>query len=520
MITPRIHQLSPIIANQIAAGEVIERPASVVKELLENSLDAGSTHIEIVIEKGGTSLIQITDNGCGIEKDDLALALSRHATSKISTVDDLNGIISLGFRGEALASIASVSQLRLVSSTGNNAWQITIESEELLPLVTAAAHPRGTTIEVVNLFFNTPVRRKFLRSERTELRHIEDVVKRAALSYFSVGFKFTSDSCEIFNLPPALTYAEREKRVAKICGKKFLTNSLAIDQQAEGLQLSGWINLPEHSRAYSDLQYFFLNGRMVRDKVLGHALRSAMQDLLPSGRYAAYILYLQCDPKTVDVNVHPTKHEVRFEQARLIHDFISSAIERTFKNITCSSNDVSNIEPEYYVRELVAEYKPIVVEAKRTLGKPIAQIKQHYILAEREQGLSIIDLRIAKRALFQYQLQKTLIKQPLLMPVTIKISEEKIKKLISLSLEKFGIELQQISQDQLVLRALPNILKAVSAEILLQQLSVTDNIIDCISKLAAEIPKVLARDEMQGLLEQLESLVDLPVKCMQLVDLS
>jgi len=226
---PRIYQLSPIVANQIAAGEVVERPASVVKELLENSLDAGSTRIEIIVNKGGKSLIQISDNGCGIEKEDLSLALSRHATSKIETLDDLNGVTSLGFRGEALASIASVSEFSLTSAVDREAWKISLEGVELKPKLTAAAHPRGTTIEVANLFFNTPVRRKFLRGERTELQHIEDIIKRAALSHFSVAFKFVTDGYEVFNLPSAITKEQCERRVEKLCGKKFFKHAIEVD---------------------------------------------------------------------------------------------------------------------------------------------------------------------------------------------------------------------------------------------------------------------------------------------------
>lgn len=371
MIT-RIHQLPPIIANQIAAGEVVERPASVVKELLENSLDAQSTQIEIVIAKGGTSLIRITDNGSGIEKADLTLALSRHATSKIFTLDDLTGVTSLGFRGEALASIASVSQLILTSAVDQTAWKICVEGEQQQPEITAAAHPRGTTIEVANLFFNTPVRRKFLRGDRTEFTHVEDVVKRAALSHFNVAFKFIADEREVFNLPSALTKIEQEKRVAKLCSKAFLATSI-LQQQAEGLQLSGWICAPEHSRAHSDLQYFFLNGRMVRDKVINHALRSAAQEFIPDGRYLAYVLYLQCDPKTVDVNVHPTKHEVRFQQSRLIHDFINSSVNKLF-SVKAEQEIAQEFEQsELYVREPLASYSVTKKLASQKLWVSLAK---------------------------------------------------------------------------------------------------------------------------------------------------
>jgi len=258
---------------------------------------------------------------------------------------------------------------------------------------------------------------------------------------------------------------------------------------------------------------------MVRDKLLNHALRTAMQDLIPLGRYAAYVLYLQCDPKTVDVNVHPTKHEVRFEQARLIHDFIHSAIERTLKPINYSIDAVESNNAAYYVREATVNYQPVVLDHQGKFGKPIAQIKTYYVLSETENGLIIIDLRATQKILFEEQLKKTLIKQPILLPITVKISAEKIKKLVSLSLENVGIELQQISDCGLVLRALPNILKDVDAEVLLQELAITDDPIDCIAKLAANIPRHLSHDEMQTVLRQLEVLPELPEKFVRVVEL-
>lgn len=509
-MSQRIQQLSPLVANQIAAGEVVDRPASVVKELLENSLDAESTRIEITLEKGGRHLICITDNGSGIEKADLALALSRHATSKISQVDDLACITSLGFRGEALASIASVAHLRLISSTGQSAWQVTVEGEQLAPSVIAASHSKGTTIEVKDLFFNTPVRRKFLRTDKTEFDRIDDVVKRIALSHFNVALQFQHNDREVFNLPSALTQQDQQKRVAKICGKKFLAGSLVVQQQVEGLQLTGWISTPENSWAHSDVQYFFLNGRMVRDKLINHALRSAAQGIIPDGRYLAYVLYLQCDPATIDVNVHPTKHEVRFQQTRLIHDFIFSTVVKLLQ-----PENPKTLLPtlsEYCVREEVASYPAtqtaLLKNSSGALGIALAQLKQHFILSETDQGICLVDLRKARKLLYQQQLDSgaTLVSQPLLMPITANLTKQQVDKLLALELTNYGIELQAMGEQEVLLRSLPAILKNVDVDMLLNALATTNNVKQCIIDMAAQIAKLLSQDEMQALLRQLNNL--------------
>lgn len=326
----KIHRLDPLLANQIAAGEVVERPAAVVKELVENSLDAGATEIEISIEQGGLGLIKIRDNGSGISKEDLPLALHRHATSKISTVEDLENVLSLGFRGEALASISAVSRLTLTSAIAGepSAWQIKSEGQvdnlEIIP----AAHPIGTTIEVRDLFFNTPARRKFLRSDKTEFSHIETVVKRILLSRFDIAISLTHNQKSVVQSKIATTIQQQEARVASICGDDFIQHALAIDSEAAGLRLWGWIGLPTLSRTQTDKQFFYVNGRVVRDKLLTHALRQAYDDVLMHGRHPVAVLFLELDPFGVDVNVHPTKHEVRFRESRLVHDFIRRSIQR------------------------------------------------------------------------------------------------------------------------------------------------------------------------------------------------
>ncbi len=335
----KISVLSPRLANQIAAGEVVERPASVVKELLENSIDAGATQLDIDIEQGGSKLIRIRDNGSGIYKDDLVLSLERHATSKIKELDDLEGVSSLGFRGEALASIASVSRLTLVSSVSDEGqgWSVRAEGQNMDAVVKAAAHGRGTTVEVRDLFFNTPARRKFLRTEKTEFGHLEEVVKRLVLSHRHIAFQLRHNQRTVLGLKVANTQAEIERRVASICGPAFMESALAIDMavaaEAGELQLSGWMGLPTFSRSQADLQYFFVNGRMVRDKVVSHAVRKAYQDVLYHGRHPAYVLYLTVNPKTVDVNVHPTKHEVRFRNSREVHDFLYRSLYRAIADL-------------------------------------------------------------------------------------------------------------------------------------------------------------------------------------------
>lgn len=323
-----IRILPPILANQIAAGEVVERPSSVVKELVENSLDAGADRVEIDIDKGGAKLIRIRDNGCGVAKEELVLALSRHATSKVATLDDLEGINSLGFRGEALASISSVSRLTFTSRTAeqSEAWQAEAQGREMSVTIKPAAHPVGTTVEVVDLFFNTPARRKFMRSEKTEFAHIDELVRRIALSRFDATLILRHNGKVVRQYKGANTVPEQERRLAAVCGTPFMHHALAVESEHSDVRLWGWLATPEGARPQNDLQYTYVNGRMMRDKLINHAIRQAYDELLPADRFAAYVLYIELDPRQVDVNVHPAKHEVRFHQARLVHDFIFQAL--------------------------------------------------------------------------------------------------------------------------------------------------------------------------------------------------
>ena len=332
---PRIQLLSPRLANQIAAGEVVERPASVIKELLENSLDAGARRIDVEVEQGGIKLLRVRDDGGGIPPDDLPLALARHATSKIRDLEDLERVMSLGFRGEALASISSVARLTLTSRTADadQAWQVETEGRDMEARVQPAAHPVGTSVEVRDLFFNTPARRKFLRAEKTEFDHLQEVIKRLALARFDVAFHLRHNGKTIFALHEARDAISRARRVATVCGPAFLEQALPIEVERNGLHLWGWVGLPTFSRSQADLQYFYVNGRMVRDKLVAHAVRQAYRDVLYNGRHPTFVLFFEVDPAVVDVNVHPTKHEVRFRDSRMVHDFLYGTLHRALGEV-------------------------------------------------------------------------------------------------------------------------------------------------------------------------------------------
>ncbi|MCO7610125.1 DNA mismatch repair endonuclease MutL [Pseudomonas chlororaphis] len=331
----RIELLSPRLANQIAAGEVVERPASVIKELLENSLDSGAKRIDVDVEQAGVKLLRVRDDGSGISSDDLPLALARHATSKIRDLEDLERVMSLGFRGEALASISSVARLTLTSRTrdAEQAWQVETEGRDMAPRVQPAAHPVGTSVEVRDLFFNTPARRKFLKAEKTEFDHLQEVIKRLALARFDVAFHLRHNGKSILSLHEAKDDAARARRVAAVCGSGFLEQALPIEVERNGLHLWGWVGLPTFSRSQADLQYFYVNGRAVRDKLVAHAVRQAYRDVLFNGRHPTFVLFFEVDPSAVDVNVHPTKHEVRFRDGRMVHDFLYGTLHRALGDV-------------------------------------------------------------------------------------------------------------------------------------------------------------------------------------------
>jgi DNA mismatch repair protein MutL len=338
-----IQLLSDALISQIAAGEVIERPASVVKELVENALDARARRIEVELERGGCGLIRVRDDGIGIQPEEIALALARHATSKIASLDDLESVATLGFRGEALPSIASVSRLSLVSRPAASAHAWSVEARDgALAAPAPASHPAGTSVEVRDLFFNVPARRKFLRSEATEYQHIVRMLERLALSRFEVAFALAHNGKTVWSLPVADSAAQRLARVAKICGEDFAGHVIELKHDTESLRLSGWLALPTFSRSQADLQFAFLNGRFVRDKLLAGAVRLAYQDVLFHGRFSAYLLYLELDPTAVDVNAHPQKLEVRFRDSRRIHDFVFRTLERVLSETRPSAESAGS----------------------------------------------------------------------------------------------------------------------------------------------------------------------------------
>ncbi|MGF1738610.1 DNA mismatch repair endonuclease MutL [Photobacterium satsumensis] len=373
------------LANQIAAGEVVERPASVVKELVENSLDAGATRIDIDIDKGGSRTIRIRDNGKGIPKDELGLALSRHATSKIATLDDLEAIASLGFRGEALASISSVSRLTLTSRTAEQeeAWAAYAEGRDMEVQLKPAAHPIGTTLEALDLFFNTPARRKFLRTEKTEFGHIDELLKRIALSRMDVTINLRHNGKVIRQYRAASTQIQKERRLAAVCGQAFLEHALAVELAHGDLKLGGWICSPQGARSQNDIQYCYVNGRMMKDKLINHAIRQAYESSLAPDQYAAYVLFIEVDPHQVDVNVHPAKHEVRFHQARLVHDFICQGLQSAL--IEGAADDADLV-----VNAPAPRASARAPETPYSSAPPLTQSSQSHGIAEPDAALAAV----------------------------------------------------------------------------------------------------------------------------------
>ncbi len=520
---PRIERLSPRLANQIAAGEVVERPASVVKELLENCLDSGATQIDIQVEQGGVKRIRVRDNGCGIDKEDLPLAVSRHATSKIKELDDLEAVGSLGFRGEALASIASVSRLTLKSAVPESAegWQVETEGIDMAPQLSPVAHNQGTSVDVVDLFFNTPARRKFLKTEKTEFGRIDEVVRRLSLSHLDIGFRLEHNGRNVHSMNPCSSPAEQARRVASVCGGAFMEQALPIDEQSEHLRLWGWMGLPTFSRSQADLQYFYVNGRSVKDKLVSHAVRQAYQDVLYHGRHPAFVLFLEIDPAWVDVNVHPTKHEVRFRDSRSVHGFIYSALHRVIAQTRpgdsrameepeITSPAISQpepVQPSFGLREHTnahiaagareqrPEYEAVsqnqiddaiaklagsepmhsLEDAKEDenppLGFAIAQLKGIYVIAENAQGMVLVDMHAAHERITLEKMRlawdgEGLASQPLLVPESFSVSsrEADVAEENAETFARLGIQLERAGPETLLVRAVPVLLKQPQVE--------------------------------------------------------
>lgn len=520
---PNIQILSTQLANQIAAGEVVERPASVLKELCENSIDAGATQIDIEIEQGGARLIRVRDNGCGIPEKQLSLALNRHATSKISQLEDLEAVSTLGFRGEALASIASVSRLSLTSNSGSNSgWMATSEGRDMAEECKPAAHPKGTSVEVRNLFFNTPARRKFLRSENTEYKRIDHSLRKLALSHMGVSFSLQHNHKIQFSLRAAEGQLEQEKRVADLCGPSFMQQALFLDDQRSSLRLWGWIGLPTFSRSQADLQYFFVNGRSIRDKVVNHAIRQAYQDVLYHGRHPAYVLFLEIAPPDVDVNVHPTKHEVRFRDSSSVHTFVSSTLQKALasdrpqdhlhdhqatgpldnqnqpdsvdamdqSNLKLASPSVADYSGRWNesvptaVRTPVASYQSLYSLPQEQdlehsevppLGFAIAQLKGIFILAENAQGLIIVDMHAAHERITYERMKSAyddhrLVSQPLLVPENLVVSQREatVVEENQSVFDQLGFSVQRAGQESIIVREIPAILRGSEVEGLLR----------------------------------------------------
>jgi len=523
-----IRTLPDALINQIAAGEVVERPASVLKELVENSLDAGARHIDVEVEQGGVRLLRVRDDGSGIPRDQLSLALARHATSKIRDLDDLERVGSFGFRGEALPSIASVSRLELVSRAvgEETAWRLECgAAADPAP----AADPPGTAVTVRDLFYNVPARRKFLRAERTELGHVEDALRRLALSRLDVAFSLRHNQRPLLDLRAAATDGERLRRLAAICGEAFAEQLLSLDHAGAGLRLWGWVALPTFTRAQPDLQYFFVNGRNVRDRLAAHAVRQGYQDVLYHGRHPAFVLFLELDPALVDVNAHPAKHEVRFRNGRLVHDFLFRTIHEILAEARAGLGSSARAEAlptapgaelpppaeepaggastagwrlrqaprqsdlGLAVADQVAAYAKLYRSATAgtsslpaidgeaatvpPLGYAIAQLHGVYILAQNADGLVLVDMhaaheRVTYERLKSAQSAEGIRSQPLLVPQVLAVSSRELglAEEHAESLESLGLELRALGPERLSVRRVPALLAAGDVESLVRDL--------------------------------------------------
>jgi len=554
-----IQQLPGHLVNQIAAGEVVERPSSVVKELVENSLDAGARSISIDIIAGGTKLIRVRDDGAGIPKDEIGLALSRHATSKINSLEDLEAVVSLGFRGEALPSMAAVARLSLTTCSGDTAWNVETENG-VIGEPAPAAHPPGTTAEVLDLFYNTPARKKFLRTERTEFNHIDKWVRRLALARPDVAFALSHNRRAVLNLKVANEPEEILDRIGKLCGDAFASQTLYIDRESDDITLSGWIGLPTFNRSQADLQYWFVNGRSITDRTLSHAVRHAYRDVMFHGRFPAYVLFLSMDPASVDANAHPAKHEVRFRNGRQVHGIVSQAIEFALRDTRPGANDLMPpparlVSSRLYqqsamsllpggqlsassVSEAMAGYQALANiemterampagEELPPLGFAIAQLAGIYILAENAEGLVVVDMHAAHERIVYEKLkasfsEKSIVSQPLLVPATIAVSESEanLAEEAGEIFSRLGLLIDRSGPTSLLIRQIPALLKQADAEALirdvlsdLQDSGSSNRIEDTCHEILATMAchhsiranRKLTHPEMNALLREMES---------------
>ena len=546
---PRIKRLSSSLANQIAAGEVIERPASVIKELLENCLDAGATQIVIDVSKAGTQLIRVSDNGCGIHPEDLQLALERHATAKLDNQSDLAAIKSLGFRGEALPSISSVAELSLTSRIESleQAATLTFDPASGESTFRPAAHPVGTTVEVKNLFHNTPARRKFLSSERTEFLHILEMVRRIALSCSDANIELRHNGQKVLSCRAQAD--DLSERVASLVGQAFINKAIALDYATGDMQIRGWLGIGDLARSSTDKQYLYLNGRMIRDKRLNHAIRLACEGQIAEGRFPSYVLYLSLELTAADVNVHPTKHEVRFRHARDVHDFfyaaLSSAIEKdqnlystTDSELREKEQSVSAVnEDSHYPRrhnisgevrsnygDLNARRQTELISDIPGLGKPLLQIQENYLLTQRDDVTLLINIEQAKKHIAKQKLslsegKTSITSRPLLVPIRFSITanQENVLGTLKSQLEKYALNLELAGPSTCMVRAIPSILENADIEMLVNDIlnmnvsDVSDQL-NCESIISIMINHVcdiatlfMSFDEMLNLLRQVEA---------------
>jgi len=561
-----IRMLPPQLVNQIAAGEVVERPASVAKELIENSLDAGARSIRIDAEQGGVKLLRVRDDGAGIPREELQLALARHATSKIADLGDLEAVATLGFRGEALPSIASVSRLELRSRAAGcgQAYAVASDGSDALGEPVPVAHPPGTTVEVRDLFYNTPGRRKFLRSEKTELGHLEQLVRRVGLARWELGLRLTHNGRSLLDLPSAEgDPRRRERRLCELVGAGFLEHALSLDETAVGLRLHGWVARPGFSRSQADLQFFYVNGRMVRDKLVAHAVRQAFQDVLHHGRHPAFVLYLELPPLLVDVNVHPAKHEVRFREARQVHDFIFRTLHRRLAGGAVAVPSGPTVDepaaptrlppaPEPYqtpirlrVGEPPPDYRPSfaaqepgplaseagaeaghAATAPPPLGYALGQLHGVYVLAQAADGLVVVDMhaaheRIGYERLKQAWAEGAVRGQPLLVPVVVAVSkrEADLAERHAEDFTRLGLRVDRLGETSLAVREVPAVLRGADAEAMVRDLLADLVVHGTSERLREDVNGVLATmachgavranrrltlDEMNALLREME----------------
>lgn len=503
-----IRKLPISLSNQIAAGEVVERPASILKELIENSIDAGAKHIRIEIQQAGLEKISVTDDGFGIPAGELRLAISPHATSKIHSREQLGHIDTLGFRGEALASIASVSRFEILSRVAEDdtAWKLDysnennliqndfdIEKLKLIPII----HPVGTTVSANKIFYNIPARKKYLRTERTEYLHVERIIKQLLLSDFNSAFVFIHNDREIYRFQQARDELAKSRRVLKICGKSFYDNTVSLNFQASGMTLKGWLARENYSRASADIQYFYINGRIIRDRVIFHAIRLAFKDKLPEGRYVAYVLYLTINTELIDVNVHPTKHEVRFSDLRQVHDFLSHVITQVLNTDDCKVDDSNFIsepgldssEQIWKLSEAVNNYSNQEIINSRKIdgsqqltknffGEILKIVEQRYLLIGQEADITLIDIKKAQGFIMRFNLKKQfnnnkIISKPLLIPESIEMEKYQVDIIESnlLILQKIGIDFTVTGLATIMLRSVPVVLKNINYSLLLKNLA-------------------------------------------------